>query len=101
MWHKQGSRDYKLSSQHGTDLCYDADGRVSQYKLLSVNWHQIREKTNGESEERRWVVDFPKAALKEMAFPAEGCGVNRIKIELHSLFFCKSCFEIIFINKKP
>lgn len=43
MWHKRDSRDYK-SSQHGTDLCYDAESRVSQYKLLSVNWHQRKDK---------------------------------------------------------
>lgn len=42
-------------------------------------------------------MDFPKAALQEIAFTVEGCEVNRIKIQLWS-FIIKSRFEIVSLN---
>lgn len=52
MWHKQGSKDYKLSSQHGTDQRYDAHRHVSHSTNCSPSAGITRE-TNAESEDCR------------------------------------------------
>lgn len=89
MWHEQCSRDYKLLSQHGSDLCYDADSHVSQYKLLPVSCHQTKDKWRSA---KRVGGGFSDWRLTGDAFYRE---VKESKLNPTLLSFVTSSLEII------